>query len=64
MAVTGTVFLIGDVLFGLGPAGLIAALTAGWFAWFWYGLPVFQQSRSDQRESGAAPGARAEQESR
>jgi hypothetical protein len=42
LAVTsaGVVFLIADLLFGARTAALIAAAVAGWFVWFWYGLPL------------------------
>ena len=40
LAVTGVVFVITDFLWE-GPAGpLVAAAVAGWFIWFWYGLPL------------------------
>ena len=37
------VFLIGDVLFGLGTAAVIAGCGAGVFGWFWYGLPLWRR---------------------
>lgn len=40
LAVTGAVFLVADLVYS-GPApAAIAAATAGWFAWFWFGLPL------------------------
>ena len=43
LAMTGTVFLIAEILFGLAPAAVVAAVTAAWFAWFWYALPLLQK---------------------
>jgi hypothetical protein len=55
LAITGTVFLITDVLFGLGWGGIVAALIAGMLTWFWYGLPLMrkaQDERSGRRRRG------------
>ena len=40
VAVTGVVYLISDLLFGSQWAAVATAGVAGWFAWFWYGLPL------------------------
>ena len=40
VSVSGVVFLISDVLFGALAASLVTAGLAGWFVWFWYGLPL------------------------
>jgi uncharacterized protein DUF6328 len=40
LAITGTVFVITDVLFGVGWAGALAAAIAGVLGWLWYGLPL------------------------
>jgi hypothetical protein len=50
LAMTGTVFLVTDVLFG-GPlaAGISAAL-AGTFVWFWYGLPLTRRLGGDSAD--------------
>ncbi len=40
-----TVFLITDVLFSSVWAALTAALVAGGFLWFWYGLPLWRGLR-------------------
>ena len=37
------VFLIADILFRGWWAALTAALLAGGFAWFWYGLPLLRR---------------------
>ena len=39
-AVTGAVFLVTDLLYGLGPSLVVGALTAAWFFWFWFVFPV------------------------
>jgi hypothetical protein len=39
-SITGTVFLISDVMFGVGAAGLTAGIIAGLLVWFWFGLPL------------------------
>jgi hypothetical protein len=44
---TATVFLIGDVLFDAAWAALTAALMAGVFGWFWYGLPLVRGLTED-----------------
>ena len=45
LAMTGAVFLITDLLFGATVTGVVTALTAGLFAWFWYGLPLLRRAR-------------------
>jgi hypothetical protein len=40
LAITGSVFLITDILFDLWEAVLVTVLVGGGFAWFWYGLPL------------------------
>jgi hypothetical protein len=40
LAITGVVFLVTDVLFHATWASIVTALNAGWFGWFWYGLPL------------------------
>jgi hypothetical protein len=53
LAMGGAMFVITDILFGTGWASLVTALIAGWFAWFWYGIPLTR--RLADREAG--PGA-------
>jgi Family of unknown function (DUF6328) len=43
LAMTGVVLLISDLLFKAWWAALVTALTAGAFAWFWYGLPLVRR---------------------
>jgi hypothetical protein len=40
VATAGVVYLITDVLYHILTASLVTAAIAGWFAWFWYGLPI------------------------
>jgi predicted neutral ceramidase superfamily lipid hydrolase len=50
LAVTGTVFVITDVLFGVGWAAAVAASIAGVLGWLWYGLPLTRKVKD--RASG------------
>ncbi len=43
IGMTAVVFLIGDILFRAWWAALTAAIVAGGFAWFWYGLPLLRR---------------------
>jgi hypothetical protein len=43
VAMTGVVFVITDVLFGIPAGSAITAAIAGWFTWFWYGLPLLRR---------------------
>ena len=52
LAVTGTVFLITDVLFGVPPAGVVAGVLLGALAWFWYGLPLTRKIRDERSNDG------------
>lgn len=54
LAVSGTVFLVGDLLYQSTTAGVVGALTAAWFGWFWFGLPLSRR-RSDARQSDRDP---------
>ena len=47
MAVTGSIFLITDVLFGLAAALLTALGVAAMFGWFWYAVPLRSRNRPD-----------------
>ena len=42
LAIAGTVFLISDVLFGAGVAGVTAAVVAATVAWFWFAMPILR----------------------
>jgi hypothetical protein len=43
LGMTAAVFLIGDILFKGWWAALTAALVAGGFAWFWFGVPLLRR---------------------
>ena len=43
IGMTAAVFLIADILFKGWWAALTAAIVAGGFAWFWYGLPLLRR---------------------
>ena len=45
IAISGVVFLVGDVLYSSWFAGLAGALTACWFLWFWFGLPLMRREQ-------------------
>ena len=51
-AVTGAVFLVTDLLYGLGPSLLVGALTAAWFFWFWFVFPVVDRGASSDDDGG------------
>jgi Family of unknown function (DUF6328) len=40
VSISAAVYLVTDVLFHATWASLVTAINAGWFAWFWYGLPL------------------------
>jgi SNF family Na+-dependent transporter len=45
LAISGAVFVVTDMLFDAPSAAIVAALTAAFFGWFWYGLPLLRRSR-------------------
>ena len=47
LAIGGTVYLISDVLFGMGIAGITTAVVAGLLVWFWFALPILR-GRDDE----------------
>jgi hypothetical protein len=49
LAITGTVFVITDILFGVGWAAVLASAIAGVLIWYWYGLPLWRRLRSQTR---------------
>jgi hypothetical protein len=48
LGIGGTVFLITDVLFGGGIAGIATGVLAAALAWFWFGLPLRRGLREPQ----------------
>jgi Family of unknown function (DUF6328) len=53
VAMALVVGLITDVIFGTLAASIVAALVGGWFAWFWYGVPLSR--RLDDRDRSVIP---------
>ena len=45
VGMTAAVFLITDLVYKSTVTSIVTALTAGAFAWFWYGLPLFHRAR-------------------
>jgi hypothetical protein len=48
VGITGSVYLLADVLFGELVAVGVAIAAAIWFGWFWYGLPLSRAVSSDE----------------
>jgi hypothetical protein len=51
-AMTAAVFVIAELLFGAPLALVVATVTAGWFVWFWYGLPLLGRRAHGRRTKG------------
>jgi hypothetical protein len=47
VAMASTVFVVTDLLFETAAAGIIAGVAAGFYAWFWYGLPLVRRGLRD-----------------
>jgi phosphoglycerol transferase MdoB-like AlkP superfamily enzyme len=45
VAVAGAVYLIGDVLFGVGVAAMASGAIGAALVWFWFGLPLARKAR-------------------
>jgi hypothetical protein len=45
VAVSGAVFLVGDILYSSRTAAIAGALIAGWFVAFWFALPLVRRAR-------------------
>ena len=58
-AVVGVVFLVTDLLFGLGATLAATILTGVLFAWLWYGLPLLRRVPDGARGERARPRPRA-----
>jgi len=43
LAISGAVFVVTDILFDPTSAAVVAAVTAAFFGWFWYGLPLLRR---------------------
>jgi Family of unknown function (DUF6328) len=48
-AMTGSVFLITDFVFGSPATAAVTAVVGCAFAWFWYGLPIMRRLRDRRR---------------
>ena len=46
--ISGTVYLVVETLIGGVLAAIIAAVNAGWFAWFWFGLPLLRRANDER----------------
>jgi len=44
LAISGSVFVVTDMLFEPRSAAVVAAATAALFGWFWYGLPLLRRA--------------------
>ena len=42
-ALVGAAFLVTDLLFHVAMAALVTAIVASFFAWFWWGLPLWRR---------------------
>jgi hypothetical protein len=56
IAVTATVFLVTDVLFGLLVTSIVTSVIGLALVWCWYGLPLVRMLRDDRRERSPAVG--------
>jgi O-antigen/teichoic acid export membrane protein len=50
ISVIGVIFVVTDVLYHSTFAALVTALMSGWFAWFWYGLPLSRRLVDEDAE--------------
>ena len=48
-AMTAAVFLVTDLIFAGTVAAIVTGITAGTFAWFWYGLPLWRRATDYMR---------------
>ena len=46
LSISGTVFVVTDLLFNKTSAAVVAGLTAAVFGWFWYGMPLLRRLTS------------------
>ena len=46
LSISGTVFVVTDLLFNKTSAAVVAGLTAAFFGWFWYGMPLLRRLTS------------------
>lgn len=43
LGISLAVYLVVETIVGGAPAAVIAAVNAGWFTWFWFGLPLWRR---------------------
>jgi len=51
VAVTATVFVVTDMLYGLLATSLVSAAVAGALVWLWYGLPLWRKLHDGREEA-------------
>jgi len=54
LAMAGSVFMVLDLLFGVGTATIVAGSLLLTYAWFWYALPVSRRLRNSTRCGGSS----------
>jgi hypothetical protein len=52
LSIGGAVYLIGDFLYGTGPAAVSAGVIAALLAWLWFGLPLTRKIRGESSDRG------------
>jgi Family of unknown function (DUF6328) len=52
IAMVQVVFLITDVIYHVVPASIVTSVVAGWFVWFWYGLPILRHTSGREKGTG------------
>jgi hypothetical protein len=57
LSLVSAVLLISDVVFGTGPAVIMATATLGWFFTWWFVLPVYSRIRHAAAGDTSRPGA-------
>jgi hypothetical protein len=50
LSLVGVVFVVTGVLYHSTVAAVVTAVMAGWFAWFWYGLPLSRRLVDEPEE--------------
>jgi hypothetical protein len=51
VGITCSIYLLADVLFGELVALVAALVSAAWFGWFWYGLPLSRPSSPEEDDA-------------
>ena len=59
LAITAVIFLVTDIMFGLGWTAVVTGLLGGLLSWCWLGLPLWRRMQDSETESELAlPGDR------